>query len=197
MLRGRGPKLAGILLGLTMVLAACGGDDGAEVRNVGSGSASGSGSGSASGSASGSGSASASGSGVAECVPVGDSSTSDETVAVTLDEWSVTPGSDSVAAGEVTFDVANEGEDAHELVVVKADDVQSLPLNDEEIVDEEALGGDAFVGEVEAFPSGEQCEGTFDLEPAAYVLFCNIVEEEEGEIENHFQLGMATEFTVE
>jgi hypothetical protein len=64
-------------------------------------------------------------------------------------------------------------------------------------VDEEALGGGDFIGEVEAFPSGESCEGTFELEPADYVLFCNIVEEEEGEIENHFQLGMATEFTVE
>jgi hypothetical protein len=134
---------------------------------------------------------------VAECVPVGDSSASDETVAVTLDEWSVTPGSDSAAAGAVTFEVANEGDDAHELVVVRADDVASLPLNDEEIVDEEALGAGDFIGEVEAFPSGESCEGTFDLEPASYVLFCNIVEEEEGEIENHFKLGMATEFTVE
>jgi hypothetical protein len=109
----------------------------------------------------------------------------------------VTPASDSTSAGAVTFDVANEGEDAHELVVVKANDVASLPLNDQEIVDEEGLPEGAFIGEVEAFPSGESCEGTFDLEPADYVLFCNIVEEEEGEIENHFQLGMSTEFTVE
>jgi len=29
------------------------------------------------------------------------------------------------------------------------------------------------------------------------VLFCNIAEQEDGEIENHFQNGMATEFTVE
>jgi hypothetical protein len=195
MVRRRGPKLAGMLLALVLTLGACGDDDGASVRSTGSGSASGSGSGSASGSATGS--ASASGSGVAECVPVGDSSSSDETVAVTLDEWSVTPESESAAAGRVTFDVANEGDDAHELVVVRADDVASLPLNDDEIVDEEGLPDGAFIGEVEAFPSGESCEGTFDLEPADYVLFCNIAEEEEGEIENHFQLGMATEFTVE
>jgi hypothetical protein len=189
-------RLGGMVLVLFMGLAACGGDDdGADVRSVGSGSASGSGSGSASGS--GSGSASASGSGVAECEPVGDSSTSDETVAVTLDEWSVSPESESVSAGAVTFDVANEGEDAHELVVVRAGTVDSLPLNDDEIVDEEGLPEGAFIGEVEAFPSGESCEGTFELEPADYVLFCNIVEHEEGEIENHFKLGMSTEFTVD
>ena len=187
MVKGTGPKLAGVLLILVLALAACGDDDGASVRSTGS----------ASGSGSGSGSASASGSGVAECVPVGDSSASDETVSVTLDEWSVTPASDSAAAGSVTFDVSNEGDDAHELVVVRANDVESLPLNDDEIVDEEGLESGAFIGEVEAFPSGETCEGTFDLEPADYVLFCNIVETEEGEIENHFQLGMNTEFTVE
>jgi hypothetical protein len=45
--------------------------------------------------------------------------------------------------------------------------------------------------------AGDTCNGTFDLEPGDYVLFCNLVHEEEGEIENHFQLGMRTEFTVE
>ncbi|MGH2828615.1 MAG: hypothetical protein ACRDKF_16770 [Actinomycetota bacterium] len=196
-------KLGALLLVLALGLGACGGDDGAGVRDLG-GSASGSGSGSASGSASGTGSASGSGSSsaVAECEPVGDSSTADATVAVTLDEWSVSPESESAesesaAAGAVTFEVANEGEHAHELVVVRADDVASLPLGDEETVVEEGLESGAFIGEVEAFPPGESCEGTFDLEPANYVLFCNIAEQEHGEIENHFQNGMATEFTVE
>jgi hypothetical protein len=189
-------KRGGTLLVLVLGLAACGGDDGAGVRDLGgsaSGSASGSGSGSGSASATGSGSAS----GVAACEPVGDASTADATVAVTLDEWSVTPESDSIAAGSVTFDVANEGEDAHELVVVKSDDIASLPLGDEETVDEGGLDSGAFIGEVEAFPAGESCEGTFELEPAQYVLFCNIAEQEGGEVENHFQNGMATEFTVE
>ncbi|MGH2702687.1 MAG: hypothetical protein ACRDJB_00250 [Actinomycetota bacterium] len=187
-------KLGAALLVLALGLAACGDDDGAGVRDLGgSASGSGSGSGSGTGSASGSGSASA----VAECEPVGDSTAADSTVAVTLDEWSVTPESESAAAGAVTFDVSNEGEDAHELVVVRADDAASLPLGDEETVDEEGLEAGAFIGEVEAFPAGESCEGTFDLEPANYVLFCNIAEQEDGEIENHFQNGMATEFTVE
>jgi uncharacterized cupredoxin-like copper-binding protein len=191
-------KLGAALLVLALGPGACGGDDGAGVRDLG-GSASGSGSGSASGSASGTGSASGSGSAsaVAECEPAGDSSTADSTVAVTLDEWSVTPESESAAAGTVTFEVANEGEHAHELVVVRADDVASLPLGDEETVDEEGLESGAFIGEVEAFPPGESCEGTFELEPANYVLFCNIAEQEHGEIENHFQNGMAAEFTIE
>jgi hypothetical protein len=54
-----------------------------------------------------------------------------------------------------------------------------------------------FVGEVEAFPAGGECAGTFDLEPGRYVLFCNLVHEEEEGVENHFQEGMATEFVVE
>jgi hypothetical protein len=82
------------------------------------------------------------------------------------------------------------------VVVVKADDVDSLPTTDDGIVDEEQLEEGAFIGEIEAFPSGEDCTGTFDLEPGTYALFCNILEVEEGEPENHYELGMRTEIEV-
>ena len=171
---------------------ACSDDDGGEVRSTGS--ESGSGSGSASGSGTGSGSGSASG--TAECVPVGDLSTADTTVEVTLAEFSFDLSTDSVAAGTIGFVAENVGEEPHELVVVKDVPVAELPLDDNGGLDEEALPDGALIGEIEAFPAGETCDGTFELTAGDYTLVCNITETEDGEVENHLHEGMATAFTV-
>ena len=178
-------KLLAFLMVAPLIVVACGDDDGSDVRNVGESSESGS----ASGSGSGSGSAVA-------CEPVGDPSTADSTVGVTLDEWSVAPDSDGVAAGAINFAADNVGEDAHELVIVEGSDPDALPLADDGSVDEGALPDGAFIGEIEVFPPGETCDGVFELAAGDYVLFCNIVEVEDGEVENHFELGMRTVFTV-
>ena len=129
----------------------------------------------------------------AACEPVGDGGGS--AVAVALDEWSVVPEPTSVAAGSVTFAADNVGEEPHELVVVKAASADELTVVDGK-VDEEALPEGAFIGEIEAFPAGETCEGTFELTAGDYVLFCNIFEEHDGERHSHFEQGMHTEFTV-
>lgn len=196
MRQGRAPLLVAVAVLAMVVLAACGDDDGASVRDLGGSASSGSGSGSGSASGSGSGSGSASGSAVAHCEPVGDASSADTTVAVTLDEWSIEVAESEVPAGTITFAATNSGEDAHEVVIVRSDDVDSLPTTGDGIVDEEQLTEGTFIGEIEAFPSGEDCTGTFDLEPGTYALFCNILESEEGELENHFELGMRTEIDV-
>jgi hypothetical protein len=94
---------------------------------------------------------------------------------VTLDEFSATPGSPNVAAGTITFEATNEGEEPHELVVVRVEDAESLPVAEGQ-VQEDALPAGAFIGEIEAFPAGEECEGTFELAAGDYVLFCNVVE---------------------
>ncbi|HEX6208019.1 MAG TPA: hypothetical protein VF058_06615 [Actinomycetota bacterium] len=141
------------------------------------------------------------------------------TVDVTLQEWSVVAGQDSVAAGPVTFNVTNEGPDhPHELVVIRTDlDPAELPTTDEGAVDEEGEGIEV-IGEIEEFPPGETHDATFDLEPGSYVLVCNVVAvagehgegheeeeemmEEEGEhegmeeMEIHYMLGMRAPFTV-
>jgi hypothetical protein len=174
-MRRWGSAIAAVVLVTT--LGACGDDE------EGTGSAS------ASGSASGS----ASASGVGACEPVGEGGGT--TVAVTLDEWKIAAEPASVAAGKVTFDVRNEGDEAHELVVVRGVAPSDLEVVDGK-VDEDALPAGAFIGEVEAFPAGEACEGTFELAAGSYVLFCNIVEEHEGEPESHFQEGMVTTFEV-
>jgi uncharacterized cupredoxin-like copper-binding protein len=172
-----------------VLLAGCGGDDGAGVRDGGEASASGS----ASGSGSGSGSGVGSGSEAAACSPVGEASSAAETVTVTLDEYAVDVDPASAAAGTVAFELDNAGEEAHEFVVVQAASADSLPTGDDGAVVEDDLEDGAFVGEVEPFPAGETCEGTFELEAGDYVLFCNVVEGDE----SHFAEGMSTSFTVE
>jgi hypothetical protein len=187
-------------VGLIAALAACGDDDGAGVRDLGgsaSGSGSASGTGSGTGHASGSGSATGTGSATeAACEPVGDPSTAEERLEVTLSEWSVEPAQGSVPAGAVQIVAFNQGEDAHEVVVVKGSDPSALPRGDDGTVDEEALPEGDFIGEIEAFPAGGSCNGVFELDPGSYVLFCNILETEAGTEENHFQLGMRTTIRV-
>ena len=63
---------------------------------------------------------------------------------------------------------------------------------------EDELEEGAFIGEIEAFPAGETCEGTFELPEAGdYILFCNIVETlEDGSVESHFEEGMVTTVTA-
>jgi hypothetical protein len=172
---------------LALVVAGCGQDDGAGVRDV-SGSASAPGSGSASGAGT--------GSAVAACRPVGDPGAASAKVRVELGEWFVRPAQPSVQAGTVTLEAVNTGADAHELVVVKAADPAELPLGADGTVDESKLPRGALVGEVEAFPAGQTCNGTFALTPGPYAFFCNLLEQEAGKPENHFALGMRTSFQV-
>ena len=120
------------------------------------------------------------------------------TVDVTVQEYSVTPEPTSVPSGTVTFNVENLGpNDLHEFVVVRSDlapDV--LPTTEEGAVDEEGEGVE-LIGEIEEFPVGETRSVEFDLDAGNYVLFCNLVVEEEGEVEAHYSEGMRVGFTVE
>lgn len=215
-----------MVVGLALValgLAACGQDDGAEVRNIGgdgasisgthtgsasasgthTGSASGSGThtGSASGTKTGSASGTHTGSGsateaAAGCEPVGDQQAADTSVGVALDEWSIRSTPTEVGTGTVAFDTSNVGEEPHEFVVIRTDTpAGELPTDADGAVDENAIDGEV-IGEIEPYPAGEDCAGTFDLEPGNYAFVCNIVEREDGEVEAHYQLGMRADFTV-
>jgi uncharacterized cupredoxin-like copper-binding protein len=122
----------------------------------------------------------------------------ESTVAVTLQEYAVIPETDSAPAGSVTFEATNEGpDDDHELVVIKTDlDPAALPTNDDGSVNEDGEGVEV-IGEIEEFAPGETGSATFDLQPGAYVLICNVVQEEDdGTIEAHYAQGMRTAFTV-
>lgn len=187
-------RIGSLLVAVVLFAGACGEDDGASVRSSGSASGSASGSGTGSGSGSGTGVAG----GLATCNEVGAGRLEDAEVHVELDEWRVSPDRASVDAGTILFELTNAGKDEHEFAVTRGDSIEDLPLAEDETVDIPFLveRGD-FVGEVEAFPSGTDCSGAFDLDPGRYVLFCNLVHEEQEGVENHFQEGMATELTVE
>lgn len=188
----------GLALGLTFGVAACGDDDGADVRELGDDGGSGSGSGSASGSASApaDGSASGSGSGVAaaeqECAPVGEDleAEAESTVDLQLADYEFVPSDVEVDAGVVTFATSNVGDEAHELAFLPGSG--EVPLNDDGDPDEDALA-DMGAFELEAYGPGQDCNATYDLEPGEYTLFC-IVETAEGE--THASLGMTGSLTV-
>jgi uncharacterized cupredoxin-like copper-binding protein len=117
------------------------------------------------------------------------------TVNVTLQEWAVLPAPDSVAAGDVTFSITNEGpDDVHEFVVIATDlDPAELPTDETGAVDESGEGIEV-IDEVEEIPVGETQELTVSLDAGNYVLLCNIYSEEEAEA--HYAMGMHVAFTV-
>jgi hypothetical protein len=200
-------KLAPLCFVATLALGAgaCSDDDGEAVRDCpsesGSETASEAASEAASGSEaecpSGSGSASGSGSGEAICDPFGNAAEADVTVNVALTEYAVALDRASVPAGKVHFAIENAGGEVHELVVVRSESIDALPLDDEGLLDEAAFAEGDFIGEVEGFPAGETCDGTFELAAGKHVLLCAIVEEGDGGQSNHLAEGMAIEFTVE
>lgn len=110
-------------------------------------------------------------------------------IAVKLAEWSVTLEETSAPAGEVTFDISNEGANVHEFVIFRTDlAAHDLPVKPgESVVDEEGEGL-ALVDEVEDIAPGSSATLTVDLEPGNYVLLCNIP--------GHFEQGMHATFTV-
>ena len=119
-------------------------------------------------------------------------------VDVALQEWAVLPAQATVNAGPVSFKVTNTGpEDKHEMVIVKTDlAAASLPTNEFGKVDEEGSGMEV-IGEVEEFDPGAAESATFELKPGAYVLICNILQDEpDGTKESHYKMGMYTAFTV-
>jgi uncharacterized cupredoxin-like copper-binding protein len=121
----------------------------------------------------------------------------DNLVDVDLQEWALVPDQSTAPAGEVTFNIQNIGEETHEFVVVKTDlGFRDLPTAADGSVDEEGDGIEP-IDEVEDIPSSGTGELTLDLEAGNYVLFCNVVEEDKGETESHYQNGMSIAFVVQ
>jgi len=126
---------------------------------------------------------------ISACSDEGDEGT---TAKVTLSEFEVVADPESVPAGDVTFDVDNEGEETHELIVVKTDfDAGDLPTENDGSVDEGADGIDV-IGETDEIDSGDSDSRVFNLDAGKYVLLCNLVDDDH----SHFQQGMWTAFEV-
>lgn len=109
-------------------------------------------------------------------------------VDVSLIDFSVNPSVDTVSAGTVTFNATNDGEQVHNLRVIKTDlDPDALPVDDDTFMVEEdqvevvATFSDLEVGDEEAMSA--------ELDAGSYVLICNIA--------THYGVGMTVGFTVE
>jgi len=113
---------------------------------------------------------------VAACTQVADGS---GRLDVTLRDFEIELGADTVTAGVVSFTVVNEGEDHHTLVV-------------------ESIDHGAVLAAVPALAPGESATLTVELAPGRYFLTCRVVETEEGGVlEDHLEMGMVTVLTVE
>jgi len=126
------------------------------------------------GAQSGNDSASANGSGNGSNASGTPGASGDRKVRVVLDEWQVKPDAKSVPSGQVTFNAVNKGHEVHELVVRERSDD----------------GAYEELDEVDDIGKGTSKKLQMKLEPGTYELACLIVEEEDGETEDHYNLGM-------
>jgi uncharacterized cupredoxin-like copper-binding protein len=96
------------------------------------------------------------------------------TVSITTRDFAFSiEGADDLHAGDVTFDLENQGPNTHELVVVRSDGAD-LPIRADGItVDEEAIEP-RIAGAWEDAKPGTRDQLQLHLEPGRYVLFCNM-----------------------
>jgi uncharacterized cupredoxin-like copper-binding protein len=107
-------------------------------------------------------------------------------IGVTEQDFSIAVSPSSATAGEVTFNVTNNGPSTHEFLVVKSDeDPGSLTVDKDGIVPEDSLD---LIDELEDVAPNTAPTLTVDLEAGSYILMCNIA--------GHYQQGMHTGFTV-
>lgn len=116
-----------------------------------------------------------------------DDDTSAGAVDATLSDFKIELSTTSAPAGEVTFEVKNDGPSVHEFVVFKTDLApDALPTDDSGDVAE----SDEFapVDEIEDIADGANPKLTVNLEAGDYVIICNVAA--------HYRQGMRTSFTV-
>jgi uncharacterized cupredoxin-like copper-binding protein len=116
----------------------------------------------------------------------------DNAVDTTLSDFAISIDPTSATAGEVTFDISNDGPSQHEFVVFRTDLApDQLPTTEDEngipIVDEEGEGIEP-VDEVEDINPDTSATLTVNLSAGNYVLICNLP--------SHYQQGMHTTLTV-
>jgi len=122
--------------------------------------------------------------------PAPTESEAEQSVAVSLTEWKITgPGGAAIGplkAGEVKFDVRNDGTTLHEFVVIGSDvDPASFAIEDGKVNEETA--GDS-PGEADDIDPGQSAVATMRLKAGNYVFLCNVP--------GHYQSGMRGRFVV-
>ena len=109
-------------------------------------------------------------------------------VEATEKDFSIALSPGEVPAGDVTFDIKNEGPQTHEFVVFKTDlSPESLPTNEDGTVDQEGKGV-THIDEVEDVVSCSAESLDVSLKAGSYVIICNLP--------GHYASGMRSAFTV-
>jgi hypothetical protein len=112
----------------------------------------------------------------------GNEDIADETVAVELSDYAVSPDPAVVPPGNVEFTATNtSATNTHELAVLRVTDD----------------GGRDVVGEIEDIPAGDAAAIRLRLDAGMYELACLIVPGEAGSTVDHYAEGMRAEFKVE
>lgn len=93
----------------------------------------------------------------------------------------------SPTAGEVTFEVHNDGEISHDFVIIKTDLGETALPVDGTKVDENGTGVDV-VDKIDTIDAGDAETLSVDLDPGKYVVICNIA--------GHYTQGMHASFEV-
>jgi uncharacterized cupredoxin-like copper-binding protein len=112
-------------------------------------------------------------------------SSSGSTIDATIKDFSISLDPSTATAGEVTFDITNEGPSTHEFVVIQTDDApDDLPVENDEVTED----GLTVIGEQEDIPASSTASLTLTLDAGQYVVFCNIT--------GHYSQGMYSGLTV-
>jgi uncharacterized cupredoxin-like copper-binding protein len=114
-----------------------------------------------------------------------------QSIAITLNQWSITPSVTTIPTGKVTFTVKNDGTIPHEFVVLRTDtmaaDFPIASFEGESLrFDEDAAGEN--VGETGDMEAGTTKSLVVSLPAGHYALVCNLP--------THYGLGMHIDFTV-
>jgi hypothetical protein len=110
-----------------------------------------------------------------------------------LSEFKIVPPANALRAGNVKLNADNVGGEVHELVLVRADSPDGLPMKSDGSVDEDKIAEADKVGEIADIAPGSQKSKTFDLAPGAYVAFCNVTDSMAGPTmmgDSHSGMGM-------
>ncbi|HLB61244.1 MAG TPA: plastocyanin/azurin family copper-binding protein [Actinomycetota bacterium] len=117
----------------------------------------------------------------------GADASTDADVNATVADFSITLDPGSVAAGEVTFSIANDGLSTHEFVVFKTDLApDALPVDGGVVPEDDPSLTNA--GEAEDIGSGSEVSLALTLDAGSYVVICNVP--------SHYEAGMRTALTV-
>ena len=116
-------------------------------------------------------------------------STSGAKVDATLKDYQISLSESSVASGDVTFKIKNNGPSQHEFLVDRTDlAADALPYDDAGAKVKEDSPDLTNVGSKKEIDKGDSTSLTVNLPPGHYVLFCNIPA--------HYKQGMHVDFTV-